>query len=41
MKTRESKINEGLYILMCVISLGSIWAIRIIITQAIKMAFDD
>ncbi len=42
MKLSKSKTFEDIiYVLACVVSLGTLWILRIVITQAIKMALDD
>jgi len=41
MKTNYSTIDEVIYFLSCIVSLGSIWIVRIIISEAIRKAFKD
>lgn len=42
MKLRKSKTFEDLiYVIACILSFGGLWILRIVITQAIKMAMDD
>lgn len=39
MKLRKSWSDSAIYILFCVATLGTAWVMRVIITQAIRMAF--
>lgn len=42
MKLHKSKaLDDFVYILACIGTLGTLWILRITITQAIKMALDD
>lgn len=40
-KDLYSTLDTILYCLLCILSLGTIYIFRLIITQAIKMAFKD
>jgi len=37
----ESNIDTGIYLLACIASLGLIYVARVILTKAIKEAFED
>lgn len=38
---RMSAIDSFVYIALCILSFGSVWFMRVIITKAIECAFDD
>lgn len=40
MKTRKSDADTVLYIILCIITIGIAWALRIVISMAIRSAFE-
>ena len=41
MKKRESGFDELIYIVLCIISVGTIWLTRVVISVAIRKAIKD
>ena len=39
METKKSSMDAILYVLLCIASLGGVWLMRVIISQAIRYAF--
>ena len=41
MKVKDSGLESLVYIILCVVSLGTIWLTRIVITMAIRKALEE
>ncbi|MBW1812114.1 MAG: hypothetical protein JRJ39_00200 [Deltaproteobacteria bacterium] len=41
MNVKRNWRETGIYWILCVISLGAVWLMRVMITVAIRMAFED
>lgn len=41
MKPKDNSIDSVVYIIACILSLGTIWITRIIISQAIRRAVEE
>jgi hypothetical protein len=41
MKKKDSVFEKAIYLIMCVLSLGSVYLLRVIITEAIRYAMED
>jgi hypothetical protein len=41
MKKRESGLDELVYIVLCILTVGTIWLTRVVISVAIRKAIED
>ena len=41
MKIKKNWREAGLYWILCWLSIGAVWFLRVTITQAIRMAFEN
>lgn len=41
MKIRNNTVDEIFYYIMCLVSFGGVWLMRVVISEAIRKAFES